>query len=79
MRPPTIVLGLLEIATLLVPGYGQSVIQSGESIFVITVKGGQGVTFRGNYLVTTASGESKTNRIEGTCRPSSKPGERACI
>jgi hypothetical protein len=42
------------------------VIHSGESIFVINVKGGRGVAFHGSYLAVTGTGESKNTKVEGT-------------
>ena len=41
---------------------GQSILHSGEAVFVITVRG---TPFRGSYLVTTAAGESTTQQITG--------------
>src|SRR5271170_4562977 len=53
----------IAFGTLLVTGNGQGI--NPVASFVITVHGGDGVTFRGSYLVTGASGESKENKVEG--------------
>lgn len=50
---------------LLATGYGQDVVHSGESIFVITVRGTPGVVFHGSYLLETVAGQSK-NTLVGT-------------
>jgi hypothetical protein len=55
----------IAIVALSVAGSGQ-VIHSGEDAFVIAVKGGRGVTFRGSYRVTAAAGESKETKVEGS-------------
>jgi hypothetical protein len=57
----SIVFSLLSLVA-----HGQSVLHSGEAIFVISVKGGNGVTFRGSCLATTAVGESNNIKLEGT-------------
>ncbi len=51
---------------LLAPGsFGQTVLQSGEGIFVISVSGGLGVGFRGSCLTTKANGEAVITKLEG--------------
>ncbi len=55
----------IALGALLVVGSGQ-VIHSGEETFVIAVTGGNGVTFRGSYLVTGIDGESKETQVAGT-------------
>lgn len=56
----------IALLTLLVTGNGQ-VLHSGEEIFVITVKGSSGVTFRGSYLVSPVGAEeSKNVKTEAT-------------
>jgi hypothetical protein len=50
---------------LLASANGQSILHSGEAVFVITVRGTSGIPFRGSYLVTTAAGESTTQQITG--------------
>lgn len=55
----------IAIVALALTGSGQ-VIHSGEDSFVIAVKGGRGVTFRGSYRVTGGAGESKETKVEGT-------------
>lgn len=44
--------------------HAQDVLRAGESTFVITVRGTPGVTFHGNYLLETASGQTK-NKLQG--------------
>jgi hypothetical protein len=56
---------LIVLCAIGVTGSGQE-IHSGESIFVINVKGGRGVAFRGSYLLVTGTGESKSVKVEGT-------------
>jgi hypothetical protein len=54
----------IAIVALSVAGSGQ-VTHSGEDTFVILVKGGRGVTFRGSYRLTGNAGESKETKVEG--------------
>jgi hypothetical protein len=56
---------LIAISMPLVSGYGQTVLHSGENIFVISVQGGNGVAFRGSCLATSIAGESKNTKLEG--------------
>lgn len=56
----------IVLGALWTTGSGQVIFHSGESAFVISVKGGPGVTFRGTYLVTTGTGESTEKKVEGT-------------
>jgi hypothetical protein len=55
----------VALGSLSATGDGQ-VIHSGEETFVIAVTGGEGVTFRGSYLVTGINGESKETQVAGT-------------
>src|ERR1017187_5076413 len=41
------------------------VLHSGESIFTVSVRGGNGVRFRGSCLSTPSDGASVTTRLEG--------------
>jgi hypothetical protein len=55
----------IALGMLLVTGTGQ-VLHSGEEIFVITVRGSRGVTFRGSYLVSPVGTEEPKNfKTEG--------------
>jgi len=42
------------------------VLHSGEAVFTISVRGGDGVRFRGSCLSTPAEGASVTTEIKGT-------------
>lgn len=55
------------IALLALPAFSQGphVFHSGEEIFTISVRGGNGVQFRGSCLSTTSEGASVTTKLEG--------------
>lgn len=55
-----VVVGLSEAARC------QDILHSGEEIFVISVRGGNGISFRGSCLATTGAGESNKTKLEGT-------------
>jgi hypothetical protein len=58
---------VIAIALMAVSANSQSpvVLHSGESIFTVTVRGGNGVRFRGSCLSTPSDGASVTTRLEG--------------
>jgi hypothetical protein len=53
------------IAFLVLPAFCQGVLHSGEVIFTISVRGGNGVEFRGNCLSTPSEGAPVTTKLEG--------------
>jgi hypothetical protein len=58
---------IAAIALLALPAFSQGpqVVHSGESIFTVSVRGGQGVRFRGDCLSTTGEGASVSTTLEG--------------
>jgi hypothetical protein len=65
-----LLMGFQSIATfglLAFPGFcqGPNVLHSGEAIFRISVRGGQGVRFSGSCLSATADGASVSTKLEG--------------
>ena len=60
------VVWLAAVISLLAAARCQNILHSGEEIFVISVRGGNGVSFRGSCLATTSAGESNKTKLEGT-------------
>src|ERR1700730_2780184 len=58
---------IAAITLLALPGFAQSpvVLHSGEAIFTISVRGGNGVKFRGSCLSTPSEGASVTTELKG--------------
>jgi hypothetical protein len=58
---------IAAVVLLALPAFSQGpqVVHSGEAIFTISVRGGQGVRFRGSSLSTTGEGPSVTTRLDG--------------
>jgi hypothetical protein len=58
---------IAAITLLALPAFAQSqvVFHSGEAVFTISVRGGNGVKFRGSCLSTPSEGASVTTKLEG--------------
>ena len=56
------------MALLALPAFCQSpiVLRSGEAIFTVSVRGGNGVQFRGSCLSTPGEGAAVTTELKGT-------------